>query len=76
MEGRLLQPDTVPCGAYLRATAEDQGKVCRTQGQREPELHHLESESLVEGWVQCLPVHLGLIFLLLVWEEEDFDVRV
>lgn len=38
--------------------------------------HHLESESLVEGWVQRLPVHLGLIFLLLVWEEEDFDIRV
>lgn len=37
---------------------------------------HLERESLVEGWVQCLPVHLGLIFLLLVWEEEDFDIRV
>lgn len=37
---------------------------------------HLESESLVESRVQCLPVHLGLIFLLLVWEEEDFDIRV
>lgn len=40
------------------------------------DFHHLESESLVEGWVQRLPVHLGLIFLLLVWEEEDFDIRV
>lgn len=80
-EERLLQPATVPCRVYARAPdmAEDQDKVCRTQGQREPRVvifHHLESESLVEGWVQCLPVHLGLIFLLLVWEEEDFDIRV
>lgn len=61
--------------------AVDQGKVCRTQGQRGSQsppsgFHHLESEGLVEGRVQCLPVHLGLIFLLLVWEEEDFDIRV
>jgi hypothetical protein len=37
---------------------------------------HLESEGLVEGRVQCLPMDFGLIFLLLVWEEEDFDIRV
>ena len=47
---------------------------------REEEKHfkrtHLEDKGLVEHRIECLFVHFGVKLLLLVGEEEDFDVRV
>ncbi len=37
---------------------------------------YLKVESLIEDGVEGFLVHLGVILLLLVWENENFDIRV
>lgn len=37
---------------------------------------YLKGKLLIENRVQCLPVHLSLILLLLVWKKVDLHVRV
>lgn len=37
---------------------------------------YLEDESLVENGTQILSLYFGLVLLLFVWQQEDFDIRV
>lgn len=37
---------------------------------------HLEDERLIENRTEVLPLHFGLVLLLFVRQQEDFDVRV
>lgn len=37
---------------------------------------HLENKCLIEDRVQCFFVHFGVKLLLLVREEQDFNIRV